>query len=288
MTISPTSTAPSSPVATSITTIDNWRPLLEEDSASYHGRVTIPLELRLILLTTTVVLILVAAGAQLTSMIRGPATLATNAPAQANQSAALASWQPDGACYTPSTDGRMISARELASGHTPGIREVAPGVYHPCQMYGLVYPQPAVGSPAESGQVILVSLSQQWLWAYQDGALIFANPVATGMRYLRTPQGAFHVTYKEADVTFYSPWPRSSPFYYTPEHINYALHFRAGGFYIHDAPWRQMFGSGAQDPHATLDGGTETGSHGCVNMTTSAVAWLYQWANVGATVEVVA
>ena len=280
---------PPSSVTTSVTTIDDWRPLLEKRAVSHHhGRITIPLELRLILLTTTVVLILVAAGAQLASVVRGPEILAANGPSQTTQFAALASWQPDGVCYTPSTDGRMISARELASGHTPGMREVAPGVYHPCQMYGLVYPQPAVGAPSASGQYILVSLSQQWLWAYQDGALVFANPVATGMRALRTPPGTFHITYKLADTTFYSPWPRSSPFYYTPEHINYALHFRAGGFYIHDAPWRQMFGPGAQDPHATPDGGTESGSHGCVNMTTSAAAWLYQWASVGATVEVVA
>ena len=281
MTISSSSTIPSS----SVTTIEDWRPLLEERAASQHRRITIPLELRLILVTTTVVLVLVAAGAQLTSVIRGAQTLAATAPLH---TAAVGSWQPGGACYTPSTDGRMISARELASAYTPGIREVAPGVFHPCQMYGLVYPQPAAGAPPQSGQVILVSLSQQWLWAYQDGALVFANPVATGMRYLRTPQGIFHITYKVADVTFYSPWPRSSPFYYTPEHINYGLHFRAGGFYIHDAPWRQMFGSGAQDPHPIPDGGTETGSHGCVNMTTSAVAWLYQWANIGATVAVVA
>ena len=284
MTISPSSTIPPS----SVTTIEDWRPLLEERAVARPGHITIPLELRLILLTTTVVLILVTLGAQLTSVIRGSQAIVSMPTRAADLSALPYSWQPDGACYTPPADGRMISARDLASPYTSGIREVAPGVYHPCQMYGLVYPQPTAGAPATSGQVILISLSQQWLWAYQDGALVFANPVATGMRYLRTPQGTFHITYKVANVTFYSPWPRSSPFYYTPEQVNYALHFRAGGFYIHDAPWRRMFGSGAQDPHATLDGGTETGSHGCVNMTTSATAWLYQWANVGATVEVVA
>ncbi|HEU5347451.1 MAG TPA: L,D-transpeptidase [Ktedonobacterales bacterium] len=65
------------------------------------------------------------------------------------------------------------------------------------------------------------------------------------------------------------------------------MHFRAGGFYIHDAPWRQMFGPGAQDPHTIPDGGNETGSHGSVNVTTSAAAWLYQWARVGTTIEIV-
>src|SRR5262249_27427344 len=129
--------------------------------------------------------------------------------------------------------------------------------------------------------------SQQWLWAYQDGVLVFANPVATGMPGLRTPLGTFHIWYKLANVTFYSPWSTSSPFYHAPEHVNYALHFRSGGFFIRDAPWRPMFGSGAEDPHIASDGGWESGSDGSVNMTASATAWLYQWAQFGATVQIV-
>ena len=268
-----------------MTTIEDWRPLLEERAASQHRRITIPLELRLILLTTTVVLILVAAGAHLTSVIRGAQTLATTAPLHM---AAVGSWQPDGACYTPPTDGRMISARELASSYVPGIREVAPGVYHPCQLYGLVYPQPAAGAPTQSGQVILVSLSQQWLWAYQDQKLFLASPVTTGMPQLPTPRGAYNVQSKETNVTFYSLWPPGSPFYYSPEHINYAMFFRDIGYYIHDAPWRHAFGPGTQNPHTNPDGTWETGSHGCVNMPTPAAAALYAWAQVGAHVIIVA
>jgi lipoprotein-anchoring transpeptidase ErfK/SrfK len=182
----------------------------------------------------------------------------------------------------------MIAARAMATAQTPGVREIGPDVFRPCQINGLVVPAPLVGAPTTGGQVILVSLSQQWLWAYQDGALVFANPVATGMPSLSTPLGVFHVQYKLANVSLYSPWPRSSPFYFAPEAINYALHFRAGSFYIQDAPWQQMFGPGAQDPHTTPDGGSETGSHGSVTMTTSAITWLYQWAAIGATVEIVA
>ena len=251
-------------------------------------RVEMPIELRLILLTTAIVVALVAAGAQIASAVHSQQALAASLRMHSPiASSALDRWQPDGICYPASTLARMISVQELASPYSPGVREVQPNVYRLCQVSGLPIPEPLVGAPALPGQVILVSLTQQWLWAYQDGALVFANPVATGMRYLRTPQGIFHIQYKRADTTFYSPWPRSSPFYYSPEHINYALHFRAGGFYIHDAPWREMFGPGAQDPHTTPDGGAEDGSHGCVNMTTSAAAWLYTWAQLGATVQIV-
>ncbi|MGE5333644.1 MAG: L,D-transpeptidase [Nitrososphaerota archaeon] len=271
--------------ATPVTTIDDWRPFLEERVVSRQQLIEIPLELRLILITTAIVLALVATGAQLTNVVRGQFALASQ---QTQMAALLDTWQPDGICHAASTAPRMISAQELASSHTSGVRETRPGVFAPCQMIGLVVPEPLTGVPATGGKVILVSLSQQWLWAYQDGKLVFANPVATGMRNLRTPRGTFYITYTLRDTTIYSPWPRSSPYYYPPEHINYALHFRAGGFYIHDAPWRQMFGPGAQDPHTTPDGSGESGSHGGVNMTTSAAAWLYDWAPVGTNVEVVA
>lgn len=142
-------------------------------------------------------------------------------------------------------------------------------------------------TPSGPGQVVLVSISKQQLWAFQDGKMVLTSWVTTGMPQLPTPQGTFHVQMKEADVMFYSPWPYGSPFYYTPEHINYAMLFRAGGFYIHDAPWRRAFGPGTNFPHTDPDGTYETGSHGCVNMPTNLAVQLYSWIHVGATVTIV-
>jgi lipoprotein-anchoring transpeptidase ErfK/SrfK len=133
----------------------------------------------------------------------------------------------------------------------------------------------------------MVSLGQQWLWAYLNGELLFATPVTTGRPELPTPTGAYHVMRKVANTTFFSPWPKGSEYYYAPLHIDYALLFRAGGFYIHDAPWRATFGPGTNLPHELPGGTQETGSHGCVNVPTSAGAWLFQWAAVGALVTVV-
>lgn len=140
--------------------------------------------------------------------------------------------------------------------------------------------------PSGAGQVVIVSLSKQQLWAYQNGQLVMTSLVTTGMPQLPTPTGTFHIMMKEADVWFYSPWPYGSPYYYSPEHINYAMLFRAGGFYIHDAPWRETFGPGTNVPHTEPDGTTATGSHGCVNMPTSTAAQLYRWIGVGATVVI--
>ena len=138
--------------------------------------------------------------------------------------------------------------------------------------------------PSGVGQVVIVSLSKQQLWAYQNGRFIMTSLVTTGMPQLPTPTGTFHIMMKESNIWFYSPWPYGSPYYYTPEHIDYAMLFRSGGFYLHNAPWRETFGPGTNVPHTEPDGQTATGSHGCVNMPTNAAAQLYSWIGVGATV----
>ncbi|HEX9038401.1 MAG TPA: L,D-transpeptidase [Ktedonobacterales bacterium] len=143
---------------------------------------------------------------------------------------------------------------------------------------------PSPYQPSGAGQVVVVSLSKQQLWAYQNGQLVMTSLVTTGMPQLPTPTGAFHIMMKETNVWFYSPWPYGSPYYYSPEHINYAMLFRSGGFYIHDAPWRETFGPGTNVPHIEPDGKWATGSHGCVNMPTGTAAQLYNWIGIGATV----
>jgi lipoprotein-anchoring transpeptidase ErfK/SrfK len=145
-------------------------------------------------------------------------------------------------------------------------------------------PQPAQGAPQIGGQVIVVSLTQQWLWVYANRQLVFNSPIASGRPELPTPIGTYHVLTKNRDLVFHSPWGPGSPYYYTPEHINYALYFRAAGFYIHDAPWRQSFGPGSEAPHTNPDGSQETGSHGCVNVPTATGAWLFDTIQVGATI----
>jgi hypothetical protein len=189
----------------------------------------------------------------------------------------------DGACIVADKAGQPMTQAEVARLVTLGVRQGEAG--KSCALPGWYAPPPPEES-ATPGQLILVSLSQQWLWAFQDGKLVFATPVATGREHLRTPSGVYSVLSKAANVIFHSPWPAGSPYYYAPEHINYALLFRAGGFYIHDAPWREVFGPGSESLHGTPSGGVETGSHGCVNVPTLAADWLYRWAQVGATIQI--
>lgn len=140
-------------------------------------------------------------------------------------------------------------------------------------------PDPHSGTPAMDGKVILVSIGQQWLWAYADHQLVYRTAVTTGQPDLPTPPGTYPVVFHREDMLFttYSP----------PEHVNYGLYFLDDGFYIHDAPWRQQFGPGTNLPHQGPDGTASTGSHGCVEVSTPAGAWLYQWAEDHTTMIVI-
>ncbi|HEX8733347.1 MAG TPA: L,D-transpeptidase [Ktedonobacterales bacterium] len=147
-------------------------------------------------------------------------------------------------------------------------------------------PPSSVAIPS-SGQYVLVSIGQQWLWAYNNGALYMQSPVTTGMPQLPTWRGTFHIFLKETNVWFYSYYPPGTIGYYTPEFIPYAMEYDTGGYYLHAAPWRQQFGPGTNAPHCDADGVWETGSHGCVNLPTAAAGKLYAWIQMGTTVRIV-
>jgi lipoprotein-anchoring transpeptidase ErfK/SrfK len=145
------------------------------------------------------------------------------------------------------------------------------------------------GSPAPSGQghVIVVSLSKQILHAYLNGRLVYTTLVTTGMPQLRTPMGTWHVYGKVTNVTFHSPWAKGSPYWYAPEFVHYVIEYDSPYIYLHDATWRSAFGPGTEYPHKDPKFGEETGSHGCVNLPLNAAAWLYNWAPIGTTVQIV-
>lgn len=145
----------------------------------------------------------------------------------------------------------------------------------------------APGYEQSWGKVIVVSLSKQWLNAYQNGQLVFRTPVLTGQPALPTPLGTYHVFRKLSPTTFYSPFPRKSRYWYPPTHINYALEWKAGGYFLHDSWWHTVYGAGTNREHYDPTYGWQEGSHGCVSMPLDAAAWLYKWAPIGTTVKIV-
>jgi len=135
-------------------------------------------------------------------------------------------------------------------------------------------PVPAPGAP---GKLIVVTLATQSLTAYENGKVVATTVVATGRPALPTLTGTFHIKAKYTPYQFVSPWPKSSPYWYASAWVKYAMLYEDGGYFIHDAPWRTVYGPGAN---------LTNGTHGCVNVPLSTMSFLYKWASVGTTVVV--
>ncbi len=138
-------------------------------------------------------------------------------------------------------------------------------------------PTTPLATPAANGKLIVVSLSAQRLTAYENGAPYLTTVVATGRPALATPAGTFHIKAKYTPYKFVSPWPKGDPYWYPSEWVSYAMLFADDGFFLHDAPWRTVYGPGAN---------LTQGTHGCVNVPLSVMARLYIWAGVGTTVVI--
>ena len=127
-------------------------------------------------------------------------------------------------------------------------------------------------------QVILVSLAQQAMRIYQNGRLLAAYNVTTGRQELPSLPGVWRVLDRKSPMIFVSNEPRGTPFWFPNTPISYAILYHEGGYFIHDALWRANFGPGTQFPHQDARGTTPynfTGSHGCINITENAAAWVY-------------
>ncbi|HET7768605.1 MAG TPA: L,D-transpeptidase [Chloroflexota bacterium] len=153
-------------------------------------------------------------------------------------------------------------------------------------------PVPALANlvvePNPTGKHIILSISKQWLFAYEEGELLMNGPVTTGRPELLTPLGSFRILSKHAPYTFVSPWGPGSPFWYETATSSYALRITDNGVFLHDAPWRPFNGPGTNVPHVDPDGVWRTGSHGCINMRLADAAWTHRWAPLGMPVDIIA
>lgn len=151
-----------------------------------------------------------------------------------------------------------------------------------------VRPKPTAAGVAlfpNGGKRIIVSLSRQTLYAYNGARLFLQTPVTTGNPSLPTPLGHYTITAKYHPYEFISPWPPGSPYYYAPSPVNYAMLFRTGGYFIHDAPWRSDYGPGTNGPGQP--GTNYGGTHGCINTPPSPMVSLYFWTPMGTPVDIV-
>jgi len=129
----------------------------------------------------------------------------------------------------------------------------------------------------KSGSVIMVSMAQQSLHYFVNGKLVKSFLVTTGRWERPTLPGVWTTQNRQAPTEFKSSDPPSSPYYYPPTPIHYAILYHWGGFFVHDSWWRYNYGPGTQYPHQDSSGlvSASNGSHGCVNVQEDQAAWLY-------------
>ncbi len=136
---------------------------------------------------------------------------------------------------------------------------------------------PAPTAPLEREKLIYVNIGSQYLYAYDQGDLIYSSPVTTGKNGFATVKGEFKIYAKTRNRTLISPFTtdKNDSLYYEVD-VAYWMPFYSG-YGLHDAPWRSRFGG--QDY-------TWNGSHGCVNMPTATTKFIWNWAEIGTPVYV--
>lgn len=121
-------------------------------------------------------------------------------------------------------------------------------------------PGPRVGV----GREIVVILSTQMTYAYENGVLMRAVLSSTGLPATPTVQGDYRVYAKYASA------PMSGPGYYLPG-VPYILYFYQG-YALHGTYWHSNFGRPM--------------SRGCVNLPTDEARWFFEFASIGTPVHV--
>jgi lipoprotein-anchoring transpeptidase ErfK/SrfK len=128
--------------------------------------------------------------------------------------------------------------------------------------------------PVIPNKRIVISISEQRLWAYQDGQLLSKHVISTGIDRSPTQPGIFQVQTHELEA-YASVWDL-----YMPHFLG--VYEAWPGFMngIHGLPtlssgrrlWANILGKPA--------------SYGCIIMDLEAAEWLYGWAEQGVVVEI--
>lgn len=130
-----------------------------------------------------------------------------------------------------------------------------------------------------TGKLLLVSITQQHMWACNGTSLAKQSAVTTGTTVVTngvddsTPTGTWHIYGKHTNLYLRGSDANGS----WNDYVQYWLPFD-GAVGFHDASW-QTFPFGNSQYHTD-------GSHACVHLPTAVAAWVYGWAPIGTTVTV--
>lgn len=130
-------------------------------------------------------------------------------------------------------------------------------------------PTPPAGAPSERAKWMEVDLTNQMFRAWEGQTLVYETVAATGRPAVPTLTGQWdtyaHLRYD--DMSGWTPDQGS----YSLQDVPYVMYYDRG-YAIHGTYWHQNFGW----PQ----------SAGCVNLTITDAAWVYNWADLGTAVYV--
>ncbi len=128
----------------------------------------------------------------------------------------------------------------------------------------VINPTPPEG--VDNDRWIEVNLYEQTLSVYEDGQLVFATLIATGVHPFYTRPGIFKIYEKKPIETMSGAFEADRSDYYYFENVPFTMYFDKARA-LHGAYWRTLFGYEQ--------------SHGCVNLSIADSRWLFEWANEG-------
>jgi hypothetical protein len=125
----------------------------------------------------------------------------------------------------------------------------------------------------KADQLVLVSIASQHAWLCEHSRTVYSTAVTTGMNTanMHTPTGNYQIQGRNRDTVL----TLSNGDKYG---VKYWIPFDAPLYGFHDSSWQHFpYGSGKYK---------SSGSHGCVHMPLAAMKYLYNWVEVGASVNI--
>ncbi len=126
------------------------------------------------------------------------------------------------------------------------------------------------------GDYVEVDIDAQEVYVYQNYECVFSTSTVTGNEYSTpTPSGIYSIYYRERGATLTGAMKSDG----TPSYESYVSYWMAyyKGYGLHDATWRGRFGGSIY---------TYNGSHGCVNLPSSAARTIWNLTDYGTPVIV--
>jgi hypothetical protein len=126
------------------------------------------------------------------------------------------------------------------------------------------------GPVPNTAKSIVVSISQQRMWAYEGDTVVISSLVSTGKPGFDTPVGTFSISKK---VEMQDMEGLIGGEYYNVESVPDVMYFTTVGHAFHGTYWHNNFGA--------------VMSHGCVNLPMDIASALYDWTPMATTVQIV-